>query len=98
MKKFLIFLGISIGTIAIGAITFSIMKALKWSKHFGMTCFEFSYQLNIAIKLLQLGRSLEMIKLQTGIDFNYEELAKYFLNKSPEDTPQFHIYKEAKDS
>jgi hypothetical protein len=96
MKRFLLLLGISIGVLSVGAVAFSITKALKWSRYFGMTCFEFSYQLNIAIKLLQLGRSLEMIKLQTGIDFSYEELAKYFLNKrdSKGESPHFHIYKE----
>jgi hypothetical protein len=81
MKKIIIVVGISVGALFVGAISFSIFKAIKWSKHFGMTYFEFSYQFAIAIKLLQLGRSIDMIKLQTGIDFNYKELAQYFLRK-----------------
>jgi hypothetical protein len=95
MKKFIILLWISIGALSVGAIAFSIKKALKWSKYFGMNFFEFSYQLGVAIKLLQLGRSLDLIKLQTGVDFNYEELAKYFLNEVNQKDPDIHIYKEA---
>jgi hypothetical protein len=85
---------ISIGALLLGAAAFSLSKGLKWAKYFGMSYFEFSYKLSVAIKLLQLGKSVELIKMQTGIDFEYEELAKYFFNKKENQKADFHIYKE----
>jgi hypothetical protein len=82
MKRFFITMGISVGALFIGAITFSIIKAFKWAKHFGMTYFEFAYNLGNALKFLQLGKPLDFIQLQTGIDFNYEDLRKYFLDNA----------------
>jgi hypothetical protein len=80
MKKLLVFLGISLGILIIGAITFSISKAKKWSKHFGMSYFEFAYQLSKALELLERGEVLENIKGKTGIDFTFEDMKKYFLD------------------
>jgi hypothetical protein len=93
MKKLLILFGISITTLVIGAIVFSLSKATKWAKHFRMTYLEFSYQLGIAVKLLQLGKTVEYIKIQTGIDFTYEDLRKYFLDNEIYKENRFHVYK-----
>jgi hypothetical protein len=93
MKKWLILFGISVTTLLLGAIVFSLSKATRWAKHFGMTYLEFSYQLGIAVKLLNVGKSLEYIKLETGIDFTYEELRKYFLDNEIHKDYGFHIYK-----
>jgi hypothetical protein len=80
MKKLFVIIGISLGVLIIGAVTFSISKAKKWAKHFDMTYFEFAYMLAKAIRLLQEGVSLEDILTQTGIDFTYEDIKRYFLD------------------
>jgi hypothetical protein len=90
--------GITLGALFIGAVTFSISKAVRWAKYFGMTYVEFSYQLGIAVKLLQSGKTVDYIKLQTGIDFTYEELQKYFLNNEVYKRDKFHIYKAGENS
>jgi hypothetical protein len=98
MKKAFIMFSISVGAFLIGAVTFSIFKAVKWAKHFNMTYLEFSYQLGIAVKLLQLGKTVEYIKLQTGVDFTYEEMRKYFINNEIYKGNKFHIYKGEKEA
>jgi hypothetical protein len=82
MKKLFLFIGISLGIFIIGAINFSILKAKKWSKHFGMSYFEFAYQLSKALEMLREGELLEEISEQTGIDFTYEDMKKYFIDSS----------------
>jgi hypothetical protein len=80
MKKLFIFISISLGIFILGAISFSISKAKKWAKHFGMSYFEFAYQLSRALKLLQNDETVENIMEMTGIDFDYDDIKKYFLS------------------
>jgi hypothetical protein len=96
MKKFVVLFGMSVVTLFIGAISFSIIKAIKWANHFGMSYFEFSYKLKIALNLLEIGEAIEVIKAKTGIDFNYLELKNYFIDKKKKGSgnDEFRIYKK----
>jgi hypothetical protein len=98
MKKFIVLFGMSVVTLFVGALTFSIVKANKWANHFGMSYFEFSYQLKVALNLLDIGEAIEVIKTKTGIDFNYIELKNYFIDKKRKnDSDGFHIYKKGEN-
>jgi hypothetical protein len=84
MKKFLIFLSLSLCALVIGGVSFSIKKIKTWKAIFGMSYSEFSRAFGRAVDLLHQGVPTERIREATGIDFNHPEIKKYF----PHDNPQ----------
>jgi hypothetical protein len=92
MKRMIIILGVSIGTILFGTIAFSINKVKKWAKLFNLSYSEFSRALGIGTQMLLDGRPIDEIKSRTGIDFSHPEVAKYFPSNNPINSEDFNPF------